>query len=302
MMASPGATPIVVYLSVTMKTGGLWNDFEWTVEAGGYRWQEVRTGLLLVPNRIKSAPVKVRVYRPLTRPFADLHSRFANLDHSPAAVLGFANQFGVLGWPITSVTWRSDVSLVPATGPFDASDFVKTGDLRRSYPGQVGEYFAAPDGGKSDQTSWVAQIKHLSNFQTNRRLLRTVPALAASLQADVNLQLERTVGAFVSRPNDSAVFRLRLWPKSLLGALWLQAAQALSDKAEFRKCLECEAPIEISRSGARSDATFCSDSCKLRDYRKRKNQARKMAGRGILPKEIARKLRTTPATVRGWLR
>ncbi len=102
-------------------------------------------------------------------------------------------------------------------------------------------------------------------------------------------------------------FRLALQPQSLIGCLWLQAATALSERKEFRRCIGpgCAHFIEISLqrpSGRRTDAEFCSDACRARDYRRRRAQAREWARKGLAPTTIAEKLRSDAATVRGWLK
>jgi hypothetical protein len=69
-------------------------------------------------------------------------------------------------------------------------------------------------------------------------------------------------------------FRLGLEPFSLIGALWLETATALSEQKRFRRCKArgCEKFIELStdaRTGRRADAKYCSDACKSKAHRQR---------------------------------
>ena len=69
-------------------------------------------------------------------------------------------------------------------------------------------------------------------------------------------------------------------------------------------CKFCSRPIEIStaETGYRTNRTFCSDSCKTRDYRQRKRTALRLAQEGQSVRGIAELIQTKPATIRGWLR
>ncbi len=67
-----------------------------------------------------------------------------------------------------------------------------------------------------------------------------------------------------------------LMPKGLIGALWLQAALAITGKADYRQCTDCPTWFALSPEQGRPDKRFCSDACRMRAYRKR----RKKAGRG----------------------
>jgi hypothetical protein len=96
---------------------------------------------------------------------------------------------------------------------------------------------------------------------------------------------------------------LSVAPDNLLGGLWLQFAEAVSGNKSFRSCPKCGKLIELSLepSGFRSDALFCSDQCRTKDYRDRKNLARELAAQGHSEREIAAQVRSTEATVHKWL-
>ena len=61
-------------------------------------------------------------------------------------------------------------------------------------------------------------------------------------------------------------------PKTLLGAMWLQFADAVTYKLEYRECGWCGKPFEVTRS-TRSDRLYCSNSCRSSAGRKRARTA-----------------------------
>ena len=97
--------------------------------------------------------------------------------------------------------------------------------------------------------------------------------------------------------------RLSLAPRSLLAAMWLQFALALRSAKEFRECKFCLRLFEISteQTGFRSHREFCSDTCKTKDYRRRKQTAVKLARKGLPVSEIADRIETDKSTIRSWL-
>jgi hypothetical protein len=69
---------------------------------------------------------------------------------------------------------------------------------------------------------------------------------------------------------------LQIVPENLLSAMWLQFARAIEGDKEYRACKECGKWIELSHrqvDGRTKRREFCSDACKSKDYRKRKERA-----------------------------
>jgi hypothetical protein len=101
---------------------------------------------------------------------------------------------------------------------------------------------------------------------------------------------------------------LNIIPNRLLSALWLQLARAITGSKQYRSCRECGKWFELSGDddGRTARRMFCSDPCKSRDYRRRKDRALALKGRGRTPRQIAERLaaeglETDPATVRKWV-
>jgi hypothetical protein len=67
---------------------------------------------------------------------------------------------------------------------------------------------------------------------------------------------------------------MQIIPKNLLSAMWLQFARTIDGNKEFRACKECGRWFEISHKqadGRTRRREFCSDPCKSKDYRKRRD-------------------------------
>jgi hypothetical protein len=62
---------------------------------------------------------------------------------------------------------------------------------------------------------------------------------------------------------------LEVVPLSLIGALWLQFAQAVSGQRAFHPCDACGRLIELHPTANRADRRYCGDACRARAYRKR---------------------------------
>ena len=98
--------------------------------------------------------------------------------------------------------------------------------------------------------------------------------------------------------------RLSFRPLTLLAAMWLQLALAVAGDKHFPACKFCSRLFEVSTSptGFRTHREFCSDSCKTRDYRRRKRLASDLATKGRSVQEIGRVTKTKVATIRTWLK
>ncbi len=61
-------------------------------------------------------------------------------------------------------------------------------------------------------------------------------------------------------------------PTSLIGAMWLQLAQAVDGNKDFRQCVSCRAWFELAPDKARADKLYCSQACRSRAYRTRRGR------------------------------
>jgi hypothetical protein len=96
---------------------------------------------------------------------------------------------------------------------------------------------------------------------------------------------------------------IQIIPDSLLAAMWLQFAQAVAGNRQHRACKECGRWFELSTEGDgfRINRLFCSDPCKSKDYRRRKERARSLKREGKTITVIAKELDTPIDTIKNWL-
>jgi len=83
-------------------------------------------------------------------------------------------------------------------------------------------------------------------------------------------------------PSQHSVSVLLLRPPTLLGALWLQFAQAVAQNKQYRACKGCGKFMELHwPEGFRKHRTTCSDACRSKVYRERrpKRKRKTVAGK-----------------------
>ena len=99
------------------------------------------------------------------------------------------------------------------------------------------------------------------------------------------------------------LFSLRLVPSKLYAALWLQLAQAMTSYKEQRECLGCKEWFEVKKKGphARSDRLYCSDACRKRVYRERREVRKQLHADGKKVKEIAQEIGAEVDQVKSWI-
>ena len=256
----------------------------------GQLYQEgKRTGPIIGPTL--DAHV-LRHYSPMSREHATLFRTFADLEYTNLQEIGaFVTKYGLLGLP------RQEQSLM----------FHQFGKGRRHYAN-----------GESHM-DWAREI---CLMREALRLSRTrTPAEEAELRATwnrvgleppyerdreklawlFNVHLQHVQSRMLFEADTAP--RLSFAPLTLLSAMWLQLALSVAGDKEFRGCKHCKRLFEISteKTGYRKHREFCSESCKTKDYRKRKRTALKLAGEGKSVAVVATRTGTNAVTVRAWL-
>jgi hypothetical protein len=129
-----------------------------------------------------------------------------------------------------------------------------------------------------------------------------VELLTQDVEVAVNAQLSgRVIPRVAAGAAANGVLGLTYEPQSLLGALWLQLASAISDDKSFRTCDFCGRWFEVSPHATGKSRLFCSNACRAKAYRKRQQEAHDLYERGTSTAEIATRLGSDEVTVRGWL-
>jgi hypothetical protein len=211
-----------------------------------------------------------RRYRPMHREYAALFREFADLDFvDQSAILEFARRYGALGLPMQHQTVSFRTGTHSAYG--------------EPYLGWALEICLMREGLRLDSR------KRLSTEKGRR------------VQWLFNRHLQHLQGRMGF--DGAGQPRLKIEPLTLISAMWLQLALAISGDKQFVACKFCRRMFEISteQTGFRSHREFCTDSCKTKDYRKRKRTALRMAAAGGSLREISDKTATDSGTVRSWV-
>jgi len=105
------------------------------------------------------------------------------------------------------------------------------------------------------------------------------------------------------RPYRTDVYTLHMVPENLFGAIWLQFARLLTAESTHRPCKFCSKLIELStgEQGSRADREFCSNSCKLKEQRRKVRLAKSMSAAGMSVAAIAAEFETKQKHIRNWL-
>jgi hypothetical protein len=244
------------------------------VELAWNQSQDGGAGPLLCPV-IKDAK-EVRTYHPMQREHAALFREFGALDYtSQASVLDFAQKYGALGVP----TQDQSIRVRDSKGEFWDHHAYGEPYLRWAL-----EICLMREGLRLDS-------RKRRSFDASRRM---------KWLFDRNLQHVQGRLGF----DKAGEPKLTLEPLTLISAMWLQLALAITGDKRFVACKFCRRLLEISteQSGFRSHREFCTDSCKTKDYRKRKRSALRLAIAGKPLAEISEKTGTDAATIKTWLK
>lgn len=304
-------------------------EFVWQVPEGGFRVLKTKpadgsgpTTDYLTAGQPLGVSAMYRQYRPL-KAYTGLFRTFAEVTLTQEGVLAFANTYGSLddgekaielpegktkgtGEPLS--LWLKEISAMRRA--LELWDAVKAGNLdvlsRRIAWKNGGVMYDEAVGAPIDSAhlramQWIAAPEiHPERLERFRPGDLVSPALYV-VQEIVNDHLHGRVSPRLLWGEDRSRLGLYLVPGSLIGALWLQFAQAIDRRAEFRRCEECRAWFEVSSEGFRTSKLYCSNACRLRAYRKRQAEARRLYAEGNKLEDIALALGSDVATVKGWI-
>jgi hypothetical protein len=149
---------------------------------------------------------------------------------------------------------------------FRVEDF--HGALRASYDAGEPIRRATFTHERSPQTTMQEFQWYLSHAEI-RRITEDPSTVALSfIRTLIEARLREQVGARIVYQDEADLgpLAVNLVPKSLLGAIWLQAAQAIEANKAFGRCRQCrswfEIPPELVALGKRKDLGYCSVSCR----------------------------------------
>lgn len=271
-----------------------------------------------------------RKYFPL-RDHSCLFRVFAETQVDPEGITAFANDYGLLGMRLDAgqgpampmigtaepvAAWESEI--VAIRSALALWDMVSAGDseaLARQLSPFM-EFAAAEREWEASAGGNVALLDRRAVSAGEIRWYRTHPEVAGMFAAGEfrSIALSR-VQAIVNEHLGSRVSPRILWdesskgdwglyfvPDSLVGAIWVQFAQAITENRDYRRCRQCDSWFEIDHYKARANRYFCSNACRSKAYRERQQEARELASAGLSTGEIAERLGSDVRTVNRWVR
>lgn len=283
------------------------HPFIWTISPGGYsitRTRRIDPGAPDDKERdylTDGRPVGVhgggaKIYQPL-KEFTGLFRNFIEIGMSKERVLDFAERHGFLGPPlrvmislgkgdegkhVVGVGEEAFQWMVEAQAMADVVrlwDATRDGNLeylsRHIIWNEHGVHFDShPEAGKEmPAPPFYRTIKNIGppggspgQFEPGDLVRPTL----SHIQYSINEHLKNSASPKLLWHENETRLGLFVVPHGLLGALWLQLAEAVNRNAEYRECSVCGKWFEIAPGMGRSDKQFCSAYCRTKAFRQRK--------------------------------
>lgn len=206
----------------------------------------------------------------------DLYLKFASTRPTPSAILGMANTYGLLRYPIHSRTRESLVEISRANAPDIAAAFPHD-------PRDIGSQkdtillFVEPAEnwlGKYDLIN--LEIRTWAELQANEDVEGMWGYLEDGFNYDMGgsltyqAKIDRATGQTYSEIIASSLY-------SLLDVQW---GMSVAANTLHKPCEECTKWMPIGPGAGRPEKTYCSDACRMRAYRSRKSMTE---SKGSLP-------------------
>jgi hypothetical protein len=293
---------------------------------------------LLVEQTAAGGPHDLREYAPLSPSNAALFRTFADTEPTEDGVLAFANRYGPLTrgvpvelgkpgkvpawqgvygepWPL----WRSHLSLMHhMTALWDMVEKDDHEALARhvrwekdergqplvSYDSHPHLHPAAHSReGHARRHEAIASTQvyqqEFGTFTEGDVMMPAVVYLRRVVESMLEGQGRLVMTAAEQRPRKTV---MRVGLKSLVGCLWFQFADAINCDKRQRQCDQCRRWFSIPQLGSRVDKRYCGTPCRLKAYRQRQEQARRLKAAGKTVGQIANELGSDPDIVKGWLK
>ncbi len=258
---------------------------------------------------------RARSYAPLEDAPA-LYRQFGDRETTLESTLAFANEYGHLGGRGTRrVIWTRDNKvamgepvalwteeiksmqrairlwdslragqLQALSDEFDKAPFVELepGNVKyepsaKEWQEPVAASFIAPPVEMSYYVSPPIETVSLEDRWEKYAGQRRIQMWALSeIQALVNNHISGRLSPTLAWSDETNSLQLRFVPDGLLSALWVQLAQAITLNKRYGQCAQCGAWFEISPRAARKNRVYCSNACKTRAFRERKQQTHRL--------------------------
>jgi hypothetical protein len=245
------------------------------VDKAGYEWRDSKSEPTLVGRSrgewiaaVKQGrrgdDVVGKSYDPFVKEPA-LFKIFAALDPTPKAIVGFANEFGELA--------------------------------------TLAEVLSKSANRWNTLTAWLKAIESM------RHRLAIADAYLANKERHAKAALkivrdciEPMELAPIAELGPNGSISVAHVTDSLLDVCYLQLAESILDQKQFRNCELCRRAFEVSPEQNRSDRTFCSDTCRVKSYQRRKKRAIELREAGRTLRDIVSVVGSDMETIKRWIK
>ena len=272
-------------------------------------------GPVLIPQKREIA-----AYSPDERP--DLYLSLASIDPSPAGILRFACENGTLGLRLRDTEihglerydnfyeWLIHVS--------HSRRLLQLWSLiQQEDDDELNRHFTCKTS-KSTSSGTVWRWTYHPRDSMGKSFLRRFPVTAVSeTQFDeygkepddynifeiAKIHIRSVVNTYMSRcPSSHLNVSMQLITSSsrLVDVAWCQLAKAISDGCQFNECVQCGKLFEVAGGAARADRMYCSVACKLKVYRARIKEAKRLRAEGKTLRQISKATGSDMETVKSW--
>lgn len=248
---------------------------------------------------------------------------FASLEPTPEAILDFANAHGMLGieklfpeskapvrvgpdpyeWKETLFEWEYQIwcmrYLVRLWDALQADEqpLLQTLFQRREKVWQLPREHKLLRDHQRKNPSELGRFRPNTDDTPNKFAFSMLRAMVSSRLRDA---------VSVGVEGDLIDSSLSLRVSTVLDGLWLQFAMAIGRHLEFRACDQCGTWYELSPDVHRTTRIYCSNRCKVKAYRTKKETARRMRVENKSLREIEKAIgaetAAEKATLKGWLK
>lgn len=265
------------------------DTFVWPVTEAGYAWEADGAERVLVAVR----PWPTRRDEPTGQQTA-LFRTFARLSPDPEAVLTFAARYGHLG----EFLWVGGAK-------FDPTRAGETEGLNTRLLAQTDREPAALGRERPETLSfWRAQIEAMraaDGLWDEIRAGKADPDRTGQVAGAIARGCRGRVDDRFEYDARSRTTGWRKLPLDLLGAMWLQFADAVAGGKQVRQCPACSGWFVVAPGGARVDKQHCSVNCRQKAYQGRRERAAALYARNNSFAKTAAELDTDVETVKGWI-
>jgi hypothetical protein len=164
-----------------------------------------------------------------------------------------------------------------STPYLDFANALKTVDGAKALADRFGPLHEGPQ--FYERWYWVIMEMHSAvaawdKAKATGNFSRLIQKVGRQARRSIEKHPETVIDASIVLRKDplSGKARLCIRPSTLLDALWTQLALAIDGSESLRTCVECKKWFTIKADRGRSDKEYCSDACRMRAYRKRKEE------------------------------